>query len=334
MPDKPKVLIIADRPNWAYHQIQLFIKNNFSSRFDIYTDFVSFNLNSKKKKFGSPGTWIQNKINEFRFRKISKTRTYDVAIFLGVYFPDFMQINFSANKIIKGIYTDGFPPQSLKHSNKDISINDFKNEYLTNTDLIVCGSELICSFYKAIFPNTIYANMAYEESFFPGKKNITKNSSTKIIIGWTGDPSREFKGYHSIIEPAISKAKKIRPEIEFITRFKGPIKTLPDFYRQVDFVLIASDKDAGPSLFVEAGMMNVPSISTRIGLPNEVIQDGVNGLFVERNIEAFVDAIIKIYDDRDLLYNMSLRIRNDIHNQLGKEICIERWNSVFDAIGF
>lgn len=332
MKDKPKVLVIADSPNWAYHQIQLFIKKYFSQRYDIYTDFVSFNSNSERKLSLRPHILTQNIINRYRFRRISKTKNYDVVIFLGIYFPDFMKIDFTAKKIVKGIYTDGFPPLSLKASNKNISLEDFKKEYLTNTDLIVCGSQLICDYYKTIFPNIIYANSAYNDNFFPGKKILSKNENTKFRIGWTGDPHREMKGFYNIIQPAIDEAKKLRPGIEFLYRFEGPLNTLPKFYENIDLILIASSKDAGPSLFLEAGMMNVPAISTRIGLPNEVIQDGENGLFVDRDIDAFVNAIVKLYDDRDLLYMMSLKIRNDTIRKLGTEACIERWNQVFKAI--
>lgn len=332
MTEKPKVLIIADKPNWAYHQIQLFVKTHFSNRYDIYTDFVSFNLNSKKKIIVPPHRWIQNKISEYRFRRICNAKTYDAVIFLGVYFPDFMKIDFSAKKIVKGIYTDGFPPLSLKPSNKTITTEGFISEYLSDTDLIVGGSELICNYYKTIFQNVVYANAAYDENFFPGKKHIIKNNNSQFRIGWTGDPHREFKGFYNIIKPAIDEAKKQRPDIEFVYRFDGPIKSLPKFYEKIDLILIASSKDAGPSLFIEAGMMNIPAISTRIGLPNEVIQDGINGLFVERNIDEFANAIIKLYDDRNLLYTMSLRIRNDTIQKLGTDACIERWNNVFKAI--
>ena len=34
---KPSVLIIADFPNWAYYEIQQFIKNNLSDEFDVYS---------------------------------------------------------------------------------------------------------------------------------------------------------------------------------------------------------------------------------------------------------------------------------------------------------
>ncbi len=111
------------------------------------------------------------------------------------------------------------------------------------------------------------------------------NKSSRFVVGWTGTPNRPFKGFHDYIVPAVERAAQMRPGLELKTRFSGPLETLPRFYDDVDVILIASSADAGPSLFMEGGFCEVPSISTRIGIPSEVIEHGQNGLFVERNVE-------------------------------------------------
>ena len=332
MRSKPKLLIIADQPHWAYHNIQLFLKRQFSHKIDIYTDFVIFN-NQKDPGSLLPHHLLKRKIDEIRFRRVRNDKKYDAVLYLGVYFTDLMNSEFSAKTVLKGIYTDGFPPQSIDSSEFQMTNNDFFIKYLQDTDLIVCGSQMICDYYKDFFPNTFYANAAYNENLFCGKKIIEKNNSKEFNIGWTGNPNRKFKGFFDIVVPAVEEASKIRQGIELKTRFSGPLKTLPDFYKDIDLILIASDRDAGPSLFMEASLMNVPSVSTRIGMPHEVILDGVNGLFCEKNVSSFVEAILKLYDDRDLLFEMSKCIRNDTIQILGLDISVHRWNEVFARAG-
>ena len=165
------------------------------------------------------------------------------------------------------------------------------------------------------------------------QKEVMKNNNEKFIVGWSGDPSREFKGYFSHVVKAVELAKTKYPTIELKTRFSGPLKSLPKFYNDIDVVLIASDADAGPSLFAEACLCNVPSISTRIGFPNEVIINEVNGYFTEKNIIQMSDKIIELYENRDLLYEMSKRIRDDYLKGPGN---IEKkknvWRNLFENV--
>lgn len=58
------------------------------------------------------------------------------------------------------------------------------------------------------------------------------------------------------------------------TQFQGSIRSLATFWQGVDLALIASEADAGPSMFIEASLCGVPSVSTKIGLPQFVINHG------------------------------------------------------------
>lgn len=327
-----KILVIADRPGWAYHEIQKFITESFRGNFDFYTDFLLFNL--KNKKSVSVFKNIKGEVKKFilrkKYQKLSKDNYYDLVIFLGFYFREQMKVNFSSKYTVFGIYTDGFPPSGC--SLKEPTPNEFLDYYLSsNVDALVCGSQLIKEFYSKYFENTFYANLALNFNVFKNdsEPNINKYG---LKIGWTGNPRREFKHYYDIILPAIERVKAIRSGIEFFSRFSGPINTLPNFYKNIDIVLIASDKDAGPSLFSEAALMNVPSISTKVGHPFEVIKHMENGILVDNKIDSFVDAIIKIYDNKELLLKMKQRIREDTIKILGKKESIRRWQELFNFL--
>jgi len=325
---KPSVLIIADFPNWAYYEIQQFIKNNLSDEFDVYCDYLKFNTIKKSK---NPKNWIKTYKEKKRYQHVKKDGIYDIVVFLGFYFPEHMKLDFKAKCVVKGIYTDGFPPSN---SNFSGSIEEFKKRFFEDTNAIVCGSQLIKEYYQEILSNVYYANGVIDAELFKRQTVKLKNTSEILNVGWTGNPNREFKGLYSHIIPAIELAQKTHPQIQFKTRFSGPMETLPYFYEDIDVIVIASDADAGPSLFGDASLMDVPSISTDIGWPHEVIKSGENGFIVEKDVEEISKTIIELYEDRELLFKMSKRIRGDYLAVFNTQIMVKRWKTMFQELLF
>lgn len=323
---KPSILIIADRPNWAYYQIQQFIKQNVSDQFDVYCDFLIFNTLKKSK---NPLKGIKSIIAKNRFQDIRKDQTYDIVVYLAFYFPEHINIKWKAKKIIKGIYTDGFPPSN---SNFTGNLEEFKKRFLNDSNAIVCGSEIIKKFYLRIMDKVFYANSIISGENF--KRIVPKeiNTSSSFIVGWTGNPDREFKGFYTHIIPAVELVQKRYPEIQLKTRFSGPMETLPRFYDDLDVVIIASDADAGPSLFGEASLMEIPCISTNIGWPREVIRNKENGFIVAKEIKDIANRLAQLYEDRQLLFNMSKLIRNDFITVFNKDQMVNNWKEVFNTV--
>src|SRR5690606_28045495 len=144
-----------------------------------------------------------------------------------------------------------------------------------------------------------------------------------LTIGWTGTPDRPMKGFRSIIEPAIENVKKSGRDVRLKTKFSGAYEELYTFYNDVDLIVIASSADSGPSLFAEASLSNVPTISTKVGLPLMGNTHNVNGLFIERNIESLENAMIELYDNRQKLKSFSQRIKSDYLDKLGNEKSVQ-----------
>lgn len=332
-PSKPKILILADTPNWAYHNIQKFIVAQLSDRFDFYTDFICFQQPPSAPTLRKRVSRFVFQLRNKHFRRVLKsTETYDVVVQLGFYFTRWGKLPFRSNNLVKGIYTDGFPPQMVDEADSEINIEQFVEKYLGDATAVVCGSKTIEDRFKDKHPWVTYANGPLCKRNFQRIKPKILNKSSRFVVGWTGTPNRPFKGFHDYIVPAVERAAQMRPGLELKTRFSGPLETLPRFYDDVDVILIASSADAGPSLFAEGGLCEVPSISTRIGFPSEVIEHGLNGLFVKRNVEEMAMALVRLYDDRELLLSMSRRIRLDIDQSLGEEINRKRWLELFSRL--
>jgi hypothetical protein len=249
----------------------------------------------------------------------------DIVLYLGWYMDKFTNYGFKSSKIIKGIYTEGFPPQGYPLE-KCNSMSEFK-PHIQDASLIACGTEQTEKFFGEFF-TTSYVTKELPRPFFQPvkKKNNKKND---FVVGWTGNPDRNFKGFNDYVVPAISLAQKKHPNIKLKTRFAGPFNTLHKFYDDVDVVLIASVADAGPSMFLEASLRGVPSISNKSGKPAELIVHNQNGIFSERTVEAYANALCNLYEDRKKLQYLSENIRNDAVAYYKKLDMASRWDNIF-----
>lgn len=320
--------------------MQQWIVKKLGDKYDFYTDFVLYNWKGPpeglRARLGycrhryTVGYYRDRFKNRKRVRKLPSDEEYDIVVYLGFNFPFHIRHQYRAKRIIKGIYTDGFPPAGVLPSDANISMDSFVEKYLSDANAICCGSQLIYQRYARALPNCYYATNANDPDLFRRTAPLERNDGKRFVVGWTGNPERAFKGFYDFVIPAVQVARQQRPGIVLKTRFSGPLRTLPRFYDDVDVVLIASDGDAGPSLFDEACGCQVPSVSTRIGGPYELIEHGTNGLFVNRDVEEMADALVYLYDNRDVLLPMARRIRTDWLRAI--EDRPTRWIEMFNGV--
>jgi glycosyltransferase involved in cell wall biosynthesis len=370
MINKKKILLVGDQPGWAFHNIILFVRKHLKHKFDLYHDFVLYhpafedpnketssktdqNFVFKKKLLFQKVSVLRSleyrfikKLNQCnllafnehgRFQRLTKDNKYDLVVYLDHYFPfdgDFSHIH--SKKIIQGTFNDVFPPRKLfriPNSGEIKPINDgheFCDIFLKSADALLIGSPSIRAQYEKFFEKPIlFANMAYDESVF---KQKAQNNSEKFILGWTGNPDREFKGFYSIVVEVLEELKRSGYNVELRTQFSGTLNSLAYFWQGIDLAIIASEADAGPSMFMEASLCGVPSISTRIGMPAYVIVDRENGLFCDRNVTDFVEKITFLIQNPERLEKMKTKIRKDYIEKLGVHVQIKNWENLFETI--
>jgi len=327
---KKSILLVADRPEWAYHNIAEYLIRAFGDKYRFYIDFLTLSPG-----FAAPGgvlskAALKREWQKLRYRRVRRDRTYDIVFFLGFYMYYQYPVKINASAVIFGIYTECFPPCGFPGMADGISRAEFCRRFLNPADILACGNPAIMDAYTGFFPRVLWANTPLEDIFF--RKQVRHgNFSPRFIVGWSGQKDRPIKGYHDYVVPAVALAAGRRPGIELKTREFGPRSTLPAFYDDVDVVLIASESEAGPALFAEAAAADIPAISTRVGYPGLMIEDGVNGFLVARDVNEIAERLVYLYDHRDVLASMSARIRSDIEDFLGAGRCYENWRTIFEA---
>lgn len=240
---------------------------------------------------------------------------FDIQVDLAYYFQYISKFPFHSKVKLVGIYTDSFPHEGPSYDGlkkRDTHVLDrdaFYHNYLAHYDGIIVGNENLYQDYRQFSSPLIYSNGIYKQDEFKENKNVGTHPG--LTIGWTGNPNRKMKGFNEVIVPAVEELQSKGFNVRLKTKFSGPYEELLDFYVDVDLVLIASEADTGPSLFSEASLSCVPTISTEIGFPKAVIQDNVNGRFCLRDKEDLMKHILEFYHDRPKLIAFSKRIKKD-----------------------
>jgi len=356
---KSKILFIVDKPNWAYEFMVMswlpFLLNDFECYIVFQEDYAIkenknknflfrslYNLKSSIKSIIHKGDQrrvhkkgffyvkhSQNPVYFFADEIGNKKKTtsdithFDVIIEMAFYFQYTSYFPFNTDKRIVGIFTDAFPHDGPTYdivNKKDRSLmnrDEFYQNYLSSYSQIIVGGGNLLKDYKKITDNVSFVYGIFGEHHFIENKEVGLNKI--LTIGWTGTPDRPMKGFREFIEPVIDEINKEGRIVLLKTKFSGLYEELYSFYKDVDLVVIASSADSGPSLFAEACLSSVPVVSTKVGLPLMGLQDGINGLFIERTKESLKEAIIKLYDDRQLLKTFSDRIKKDYLEELGNK---------------
>jgi glycosyltransferase involved in cell wall biosynthesis len=80
---------------------------------------------------------------------------------------------------------------------------------------------------------------------------------------------------------------------------------LANYYRSSRCLVCTSYSEGGPRVVAEALACGTPIITTRVGLANELIKDGVNGFFIDWSADMLGNRLIQIISDTNLRDRMA-----------------------------
>jgi len=153
-------------------------------------------------------------------------------------------------------------------------------------------------------------------------------------VGWAGRRTGlapEQKGLDDIIVRAVRSVEgaqlvtAIREE-----KWRGP-EEMRDFYHSLDVYVCASRSEGTPNPCLEAAACGVPVVTTRVGNMPELIQHGVNGLFVERDVADIAATITLLRDNPNLRVRLSQSMLTSITSWDWKHQA-ENYRRMFEAV--
>jgi glycosyltransferase involved in cell wall biosynthesis len=108
-------------------------------------------------------------------------------------------------------------------------------------------------------------------------------------------------------------------------RYFGFRNDLPKLYSAMDVFVLASHREGIPRCVLEASSMEVPIVASEIRGCREAVSDGITGLlFPMGDVEALVEAVEELYQDRPRAARMGRAGRDFVKERFDEEIMLTR----------
>lgn len=254
MNNKPRILLLVDKKGWAFDIAATSISKYLCHKFNFIIRYVSDKPNLNKDKFDLIYVFFWGETYHLKFVKDSKRIIKEVS---------------SHRWENEEKYGFLIPEQMVK-------------TYLSDAGYIVttsCRLQNLLSPYREVehCPN------GFEPEIF-NNKNKRKG---KLNIGWAGDKNDPCKGLNDIILPACNRSFNLHIAGGNLNQIQ-----MSEFYNKIDVLCIASTAEGEPLTLIEGMASGCFPVCTDVGITSELINNGYNGLIVDRSIQDFKNALV------------------------------------------
>ncbi|MFY4796179.1 glycosyltransferase family 4 protein [Aliarcobacter butzleri] len=226
-------------------------------------------------------------------------------------------------------------------------LKKFINENLTKKDVKVIAQGSINGVDTEFFKNTKTLD---EKELIRDKFKIDKKD---FVITFVGRIVKD-KGINELIEAFVNLSKKHNNLKLFLVgdyeEHLNPIKNenkilidsldsiitvgfqndIRDFLSITDLFVLPSYREGLPNSLIEAGSFGIPLLATNINGCNEIIDDGITGILIEKkSVKNLEEGIDKLIEDKELYSSIKLKVRDRIIEKYEQKFF---WNELKNEI--
>ena len=251
--EKPRILLLADNPGWAYDICARQLQKHLADSFSIEIAYVREKPNLNRYDF--------DLLHVFWWGE-----TFHLPYVKGAW------------QVVKEVSSHrwqeagAFGPLTPK---------EFCKKYLVDAGFVVATSQRLQRLISPIRPCHLTPN-GFDERFAP-----TKQRAGDLRIGWAGKASDPCKGLNDILLPASKGVCSLQTASGNFS-----ISEMVDFYANLNVLCIASTYEGSPLPLLEGMAMGCFPVATDVGIVPELVRHGENGLIVKRTPQAFRDAFL------------------------------------------
>ena len=315
---KNKVMLIADKRNWAYDSIAKSLnKYNNNTNFDLIIDYIKNPIINLKKNY----------------------EEYDLFFFLGWQSLFTLKNNKIINnfnfldkqKIICGIHSHHSWDDKKTTPNHDEQPPSILIDHLNTLKSVNVVSKRLFNLFKKYGCENLNLtlNGVDHELFSPKPYN---NYNEKLKVGYSGTIKHDWrKGISEFIKPSceINNVELVMAAPDGTNNVN--LEDMPNFYKSIDVYLCASSSEGFSLSVLEASSSGKPIISSKVGGSTELIKNGINGFLVNRDITEIQEKLIYLRDNREELKKMSLNSRKIIVDNWTWELRSKEWLNFIES---
>lgn len=171
-------------------------------------------------------------------------------------------------------------------------------------------------FRKAGLTSVVLTENGVDADLFTPTHPISVDRKRPLVVGFCGSTNIDkhdfLKGYSEFIAPL-----QDLPNVEVkVLGGKGDQRMsreeMPDLYNQIDLYICASTSEGFSQSVLEASSCGRGVISTRVGGCEDLITEGHNGFFIERDLPSIKHLVTKLEADRMLVRQLGTHNRQRI----------------------
>ncbi|RIJ34023.1 glycosyltransferase [Pontibacter oryzae] len=340
--EKPKVALVVDAQNWAFHNIAKNIVKELSAKYDFEILFQSSYLgedwlnlyldiyNAKPEVilfFWRPA--VNHMFGEALHYELQHKFNIDPNAFC-----EFL----NKTTILTGVYDHLFLDDQSIEANNPL--------YRHHIDGYFVSSNLLRQIYETIdgypSPYSVIQDGVDTSIFYPNNSKTPSTSNQPLVIGWAGNSKWgmekdgvDHKGLISIIKPAVLELIEEGYSINLIYADKQepdtqiPMAQMNQFYNKLDVYVCTSDIEGTPNPVLESMACGIAVVSTDVGIVSEIFGKKQREFILhERTKEALKIKIKEILQDRSILRELGNENLTRIKHWTWEDKC-ERFDEMF-----
>lgn len=306
---KRRLLVVADRPNWAFDKMAKALKRHC---IDWHVEVAYLALRERERKswrFWRPAgkSW-----------RIKDHPEFDLILYLCDWKPEWLlQASIPREKVIVAV-----------RSNVEHHFYDSREDMASSCVAIAVCNDALHERFRSLHP--LVRNIpggVDTEKFSPVRRKVNEPP----VVGWSGSArnfGEAFRGL-DLIREACAKAGFIwRPALRE-EKWRNEDEMVSYYQNEIDIYVDASRAAGRQNGLIEAGACAKPLIASRVGIAEKVVADGLNGYLVERSVASIHEALSRV---RNHIEEFGSQSRVIIEEEWGWEKHVRAFERLFDEV--
>lgn len=180
-----------------------------------------------------------------------------------------------------------------------------------------------------------YTPNGVDTGFFRPPAAVRPPEPLSLRVGWAGslkNQGAEHRGVQEFIAPAVAAVEGADLRLAIREEKWRDRDEMLDFYHSLDVFVCASRTEGTPNPCLEAAACGLPVVTTRVGNMPELILDGENGFFVERDAADIAEKLRRLRDDPELRDRLGRAARTTVVESWDWRCQAARYEPMFKAV--
>jgi len=207
------------------------------------------------------------------------------------------------------------------------------DEQLAMCGAVISTNNLLHDIASNVNPNSFMIPNGVDLDLF---KPAEKKANRKFTAGFAGNiwgPGAIYKGYNVYVQALVRIAPEIKMKNLLHAHSQIPHADMPEkFYHKIDCLVLPSIGEGCSNVTTEALACGVPVIITKVGYHGEMLTDGKDCLFCEREIDSIADCVKRLAEDEELRNSLSVNGRMFAEKHHDINVIAKQYDQVFQLV--